>query len=233
MKQLDIIEKEIAELEKSKSESDKQLKLLRKAKASALKQQEEDKRVEGLKEIDDLVNAANDELSNTSLCFEKDDILGSILVKLGDDYLETNISFEDLNFKKISGFVNAFVRNAKTVKKIYSTFDDSSDHVSIRQGSASYDDLSFAIYGRAYDIHIKAKSDSNLSIKLTKGMDLSSECAVIEKGGISYKIYMSDSFDHFNIDASVSAKCEIGDFDSTFEKLLNKLDKAEVGESDF
>lgn len=205
---------------------------MRKAKALALKQQEEDKKVKGLKEIDDLVNAANDELSDTSLLFEKDDILGSILVKLDDDYLETNISFEDLNFKKISGFVNTFVRNAKTVEKIYSTFDDSSDYVSIQQGFASYDDLSFAIYGRAYDIHIKAKSDSNLSIKLTKGIDLSSDCAVIEKGGISYKIYMNDSFDHFYIDASVSAKCEISDFDKTFEKLLNQLDKAEVDETD-
>lgn len=117
MKQLDIIEQEIAELEKSQRENDKQLKLLRKSRASALKRQEEDKKVKGLKEIDDLVNTANDELSDTSLFFEKDDILGSILVKLGDDYLETNISFEDLNFKKISGFVNAFVRNAKTVKK--------------------------------------------------------------------------------------------------------------------
>lgn len=70
-------------------------------------------------------------------------------------------------------------------------------------------------------------------ISLTKDIDLSSERVVIEKGGISYKIYMADSYDHFYIDASVSAKCEIGDFDSTFEKLLNKLDKAEVGESDF
>lgn len=219
-------------LRNQKSESDKQLKRLRKAKALALKQQEEDKKVKGLKEIDDLVNAANDELSDTSLLFEKDDILGSILVKLDDDYLETNISFEDLNFKKISGFVNTFVRNAKTVEKIYSTFDDSSDYVSIQQGFASYDDLSFAIYGRAYDIHIKAKSDSSLSIKLTKGIDLSSDCAVIEKGGISYKIYMNDSFDHFYIDASVSAKCEISDFDKTFEKLLNQLDEAEVDETD-
>lgn len=50
MKQLDIIEQEIAELERSKSESDKQLKRLRKAKALALKQQEEDKKVKGLKE---------------------------------------------------------------------------------------------------------------------------------------------------------------------------------------
>lgn len=232
MKQLDIIEQEIAELERSKSESDKQLKRLRKAKALALKQQEEDKKVKGLKEIDDLVNSANDELSDTSLLFEKDDILGSILVKLGDDYLETNISFEDLNFKKISGFVNAFVRNAKTVEKIYSTFDDSSDYVSIQQGFVSYDDLSFAIHGRAYDIHIKAKSDRDLSIKLTDGVDFNSECAVIEKDGISYKIYMVDSFDHFYIDASVSAKCEISDFDKTFDSLLNKLDKAEVDETD-
>ena len=137
-----------------------------------------------------------------------------------------------LNLKKISGFVNAFVRNAKTVEKIYSTFDDSSDLVSIRQGFASYDDLSFAIYGRAYDIHIKAKSYYDLSVKLTKDIDLSSECAVIEKGGISYKIYMNDSFDHFNIDASVSAKCEIDKFDETFERLLTKLDEAEVYEND-
>lgn len=232
MKQLDIIEREIAELEKSKRESDKQLKRLRKAKALALKQQEEDKKVKGLKEIDDLVNAANDELSDTSLLFEKDDILGSILVKIDDDYLETNISFEDLNFKKISGFVNAFVRNAKTVEKIYSTFDDSSDYVSIQQDFASYDDLSFTIYGRAHDIHIKAESDDNLSIKLTKDIDLSSECVVIEKSGISYKIYMVDSYDHFYIDASVSAKCEISKFDETFEKLLNKLDEADVVETD-
>ena len=232
MKQLDIIEQEIAELEKSKSESDKQLKRLRKAKALALKQQEEDKKVKGLKEIDDLVNAANDELSDTSLSLEKDDALGSILVKLDDEYLETSISFEDLNFKKISGFVNTFVRNAKTVEKIYSAFDDSSDYMSIQQGFASYDDLSFAVHGRAYDIHIKAKSDSNLSIKLTKDIDLSSECAVIEKGGISYKIYMADSYDHFYIDASVSAKCEISKFDETFERLLNKLDEAEVDETD-
>ena len=232
MKQLDIIEQEIAELEKSQSESNRQLKLLRKAKALALKQQEEDEKVKGLKEIDDLVDAANDELNNTSLSLEKDDALGSILVKLDDEYLETSVSFEDLNFKKISGFVNTFVRNAKTVEKIYSTFDDSSDYVSIQQGFTSYDDLSFAVHGRAYDIHIKAKSDSNLSIKLTKDIDLSSECAVIEKGGISYKIYMNNSFDHFNIDASVSAKCEISDFDKTFDSLLNKLDKAEVDETD-
>lgn len=232
MKQLDIIEQEIAELEKEHNASGRKLETLRKAKALALEQQEEDKKVKGLKEIDDLVNAANDELSDTSLFFEKDDILGSILVKLDDDYLETNISFEDLNFKKISGFVNAFVRNAKTVEKIYSTFDDSSDHVSIRQGFASYDDLSFTIYGRAYDIHIKAESYDNLSIKLTKDIDLSSECAVIEKGGISYKIYMADSYDHFYIDASVSAKCEISKFDKTFERLLNKLDEAEVEEND-
>lgn len=232
MKQLDIIEQEIAELEKSQSENNRQLKLLRKAKALVLKQQEEDKKVKGLKEIDDLVDAANDELSDTSLSLEKDDTLGSILVKLDDEYLETSVSFEDLNFKKISGFVNAFVRNAKTVEKIYSTFDDSSDYVSIRQGFASYDDLSFAIYGRAYDIHIEAKSDDNLSIKLTTDIDFSSECVVIEKGGISYKIYMTDSFDHFNIDASVSAKCVIGEFDTTFEKLLHELDKAGVAETD-
>lgn len=100
MKQLDIIEQEIAELEKSQSESNRQLKRLRKAKALALKQQEEDKKVKGLKEIDDLVDAANDELNNTSLSLEKDDALGSILVKLGDEYLETSVSFEDLNFKK-------------------------------------------------------------------------------------------------------------------------------------
>ena len=232
MKQLDIIEQQIVELEKAKSESDKQLKLLRKAKASALKQQEEDKKVKGLKEIDDLVDAANAKLAETSIRFEHDQILEAVLVKLDDSYLEEHFSTQRLDLKKISKFLDLFSNNVETIEKIFDTFDESGDSIRINYDDQKFKSMIFNIHGRYEDIKILAKDDAHLTVELSKGIKYRSDTVSVMSGGIEYSFYMVDSYDSFYIDASVSAKCEIDKFDETFENLLNKLDKAEVVETD-
>lgn len=232
MKQLDIIEQEIAELEKEHNASGRKLEILRKTKASALKQQEEDQKVKDLKEIDGLVNDTNAKLSETSIRFEHDQTLEAVLVKLDDSYLEEHFSTQRPDLKKISKFLDLFSNNVKVIEKIFDTFDESGDSVRLNCDDQKLESIVFNIHGRDEDIKIIAKDDAHLTVELSKGIEYRSDAVSVVSGGIEYSFYMVDSYDSFYIDASVSAKCEIGKFDETFERLLNKLDEAEVDETD-
>ena len=230
MKQLNIIEQEIAELEKEHNASGRKLEILRKAKASALKQQEEDQKVKDLKEIDGLVDAANAKLAETSIRFEHDQTLEAVLVKLDNSYLEEHLSTQRLDLKKISKFLDLFSSNVETIEKIFDTFDESGDSVRLNCDDQKLESIVFNIHGRDEDIKIIAKDDDRLTVELSKGIEYRSDTVSVVSGGIEYSFYMVDSYDSFYIDASVSDNCKISDFDKTFEKLLNKLDEAKVVE---
>ena len=228
--QLDIIEQEIAELEKEHNASGRKLEILRKSKELALKQQEDDKRAESLKEIDDLVNDTNAKLSETSIRFEHDQTLEAVLVKLDDSYLEEHFSTQRPDLKKISEFLDLFSNNVKAIEKIFGTFDESGDSVRLNCEDQKLESIVFNIHGRDEDIKIIAKDDAHLTVELSKGIEYRSDTVSVVSGGIEYSFYMVDSYDSFYIDASVSDNCKISDFDKTFEKLLNKLDEAKVVE---
>lgn len=230
MSDLSSIDKEIAKLEAEQKNSQKKLALLKKSKDAMLKQAEENRKFTKRLELDELVESTNEKLAETSLQFVNDDNLEAVLVKLDDVHLSEYILTEDLDLKKISGFLELFSRNVKTIEKILNLFNDSTDLVRISYDDQTFKFITLHVFGREYAIKIDAKDDEHLTVRLTTEIDYRSDRVIIRSGNVEYEVSMSDSYDSFDIDASVSGDCSIDQFDETFERLAKELDKAEVEE---
>lgn len=233
MSDLSSIDKEIAKLEAEQKNSQKKLNLLKKSKKAMLKQAEEDRKFAKLLEFDELIDSANEKLADTSLQFVNDNTLEAVLLKLGDVHLSEYILTDDLDLQKISEFLNLFSRNVKTIEKILNLFNDSTDLVRISYDDQTFKFITLHVFGREYAIKIDAKDDEHLTVKLTTEIDYRSDRVIIKSEKIEYEISMDNScnsYDSFNIDASVSGDCSIDQFDETFERLAKELDKAEVEE---
>lgn len=228
MSNLNIIEEEIAKLEKEQRNSEKQLQLLKKAKESLLKQAEEDQNRANLDKLEKMISVANDLVKDTSLRFENDQILEAVLVKLGESHLSEHILTQDLDLKKIENFLDLFSRNVKTIEKIFDTFDESNDFIRINYDDQTFKSMTFNVFGRDLDIKIVSKDDSHLVVKLSKGIEYKSDKVSVMSGRIEYSFYMVDSYDSFYVDATVSGHCSIDKFDETFESLSKKLETAKI-----
>lgn len=232
MSNLNIIEEEIAKLEEEQRSNQSKLALLRKSKTAMLEQAEEDRKSADRLLLEELVNSANTKLADTSLQFENDQTLEAVLVKLDDYHLEEHFSTQHLNLKKVSKFLDLFSRNVKTIEKIFDTFDESGDFIRIDYDDQKFESLTFSIHGRDKDIKIVTKDDAHLTVKLTKGIEYRSDTVSVMSGGIEYNFYMCDSYDSFNVDATVSGNCSINNFVKEFEHLSKKLDTAKIIEKD-
>ena len=232
MSNLHIIEEEIAKLEEEQRSNQSKLALLRKSKTAMLEQAEEDRKSSELNKLEKSISVANDLVKDTSLRFEHDQILEAVLVKLGESHIDSYILTRDLDLMKIENFLDLFSRNVKTIEKIFSTFDRSSDYIRINFDDQNFTSMTFIIFGRAEDIKITAKDDSHLTVELTKGIEYQSDKVVIKRNGIEYGFYMVDSYDSFYVDATVSGVCSIDKFIKKFEHLSMKLAKAEIIEKD-
>ena len=233
MSDLSSIDEEIAKLEAEQKNSQKKLDLLKKSKKAMLKQAEENRKSAKRLELDELIESANEKLAETSLQFVNDNTLEAVLIKLDDVHLSEYILTEDLDLKKISGFLELFSRNVKTIEKILNLFNDSTDLVRINYDDKMFKSITLHVFGREYAIKIDAKDDEHLTVKLTTEIDYRSDRVIIKSEKIEYEISMDNScnsYDSFNIDASVSGDCSIDQFDETFERLAKELDKAEVEE---
>lgn len=233
MSDLSSIDEEIAKLEAEQKNSQKKLNLLKKSKKTMLKQAEENRKFTKRLELDELVESTNEKLAETSLQFVNDNTLEAVLIKLDEVHLSEYILTDDLDLKKISKFLDLFSRNVKTIEKIFNAFNESTDLVRIDYDDKTFKSITFNIFGREYAINIVAKDDEHLTVKLTTEIDYRSDRVIIKSGKIEYEISMDNScnsYDSFNIDASVSGDCSIDQFDETFERLAKELDKAEVEE---
>ena len=230
MSNLSAIEEEIAKLEAEQKNSQKKLNLLKKSKKTMLKQAEEDRKLSKRLELDELVESANEKLAETSLQFVNDNTLEAVLIKFEDVHLSEYLLTEDLDLKKISNLLDLFSRNVKTIEKIFSAFNDSTDLVRISYDDQTFKFITLHVFGREYAIKIDAKDDEHLTVRLTAEIDYRSDRVIIRSGNVEYEVSMSDSYDSFDIDASVSGDCSIDQFDETFERLAKELDKAEVEE---
>lgn len=233
MSNLSAIDEEIAKLEAEQKNSQKKLNLLKKSKKAMLKQAEENRKFTKRLEFDELIDSANEKLADTSLQFVNDNTLEAVLIKLDEVHLSEYILTDDLDLQKISKFLDLFSRNVKTIEKIFSAFNESTDLVRINYDDKTFKSITFNIFGREYSINIVAKDDAHLTVKLTTEIDYRSDRVIIRSGKIEYEISMDNScnsYDSFNIDASVSGDCSIDQFDETFERLAKELDKAEVEE---
>lgn len=227
------IDEEIAKLEAEQKNSQKKLDLLKKSKNAMLKQAEETRKLSKRLELDELVESANEKLADTSLQFVNDNTLEAVLVKLDEVHLSEYLLTDDLDLQKISKFLDLFSRNVKTIEKIFSAFNESTDLVRINYDDKTFKSITFNIFGREYSINIVAKDDDHLTVKLTTEIDYRSDRVIIKSGKIEYKISMDNScnsYDSFNIDASVSDKCSIEELNKTLGRLSFELDKAEVEE---
>lgn len=230
MSDLSSIDKEIAKLEAEQKNSQKKLNLLKKSKKAMLKQAEEDRKFAKLLEFDELIDSANEKLADTSLQFVNDNTLEAVLLKLGDVHLSEYILTDDLDLQKISEFLNLFSRNVKTIEKILNLFNDSTDLVRISYDDQTFKFITLHVFGREYAIKIDAKDDEHLTVRLTTEIDYRSDRVIIRSGNVEYEVSMSDSYESFNIDASVSDKCSIEELNKTLGRLSFELDKAEVEE---
>lgn len=230
MSNLSAIDEEIAKLEAEQKNSQKKLDLLKKSKKAMLKQAEENRKSAKRLELDELIESANEKLAETSLQFVNDNTLEAVLIKLDEVHLSEYILTDDLDLQKISKFLDLFSRNVRTIEKIFSAFNESTDLVRINYDDKTFKSITFNIFGREYSINIVAKDDSHLTVKLTTEIDYRSDRVIIRSGNVEYEVSMSDSYDSFDIDASVSGDCSIDQFDETFERLAKELDKAEVEE---
>lgn len=230
MSDLSSIDEEIAKLEAEQKNSQKKLDLLKKSKKAMLKQAEENRKLSRRLELDELVESTNEKLAETSIQFVNDNNLEAVLVKLDNVLLSEYLLTEDLDLKKISGFLELFSRNVKTIEKIFNAFNESTDLVRIDYDDKTFKSITFNIFGREYSINIVAKDDEHLTVKLTTEIDYRSDRVIIRSDNVEYEVSMSDSYDSFDIDASVSGDCSIDQFDETFERLAKELDKAEVEE---
>ena len=230
MSDLSSIDKEIAKLEAEQKNSQKKLNLLKKSKKAMLKQAEEDRKFAKLLEFDELIDSANEKLAETSLQFVNDNNLEAVLVKLDDVHLSEYILTDDLDLQKISEFLNLFSRNVKTIEKILNLFNDSTDLVRISYDDQTFKFITLHVFGREYAIKIDAKDDEHLTVRLTTEIDYRSDRVIIRSGNVEYEVSMNDSYDSFDIDASVSGDCSIDQFDETFERLAKELDEAEAEE---
>lgn len=230
MSDLSSIDKEIAKLEAEQMNSQKKLNLLKKSKKAMLKRAEEDRKFAKLLEFDELIDSANEKLADTSLQFVNDNTLEAVLLKLGDVHLSEYILTDDLDLQKISEFLNLFSRNVKTIEKILNLFNDSTDLVRISYDDQTFKFITLHVFGREYAIKIDAKDDEHLTVRLTTEIDYRSDRVIIRSGNVEYEVSMSDSYDSFNIDASVSDKCSIEELNKTLGRLSFELDKAEVEE---
>lgn len=228
MSNLITIEEEIAKLEEEQQANRNKLELLRKSKTAMLEQAKEDQRSTDRLLLEELIKSANNQLAETSLRFENDQILEAVLVNLGDSHLNEHILTRDVNLKKISKFLDLFSRNVKTLEKIFDLFDEDGDLIRINYDDQKFEFITFNILGRTNDIKIIAKDDSHLTVKLTKDIEYQSDKVSVMSGGIEYSFYMVDSYDSFYIDATVSGKCSIDKFDETFKRLSGELNKAKV-----
>lgn len=233
MSDLSSIDKEIAKLKAEQKNSQKKLNLLKKSKKAMLKQAEENRKFAKLLEFDELIDSANEKLADTSLQFVNDNTLEAVLIKLDEVHLSEYILTDDLDLQKISKFLDLFSRNVKTIEKILSLFNDSADLVRISYDDQTFKFITLHVFGREYAIKIDAKDDEHLTVKLTTEIDYRSDRVIIKSEKIEYEISMDNScnsYDSFDIDASVSGDCSIDQFDETFERLAKELDKAEVEE---
>ena len=230
MSDLSSIDEEIAKLEAEQKNSQKKLDLLKKSKKSMLKRAEEDRKSDKRLELDELIESANEKLAETSLQFVNDNTLEAVLIKLDEVHLSEYILTDDLDLQKISKFLDLFSRNVKTIEKIFSTFNDSTDLVRIDYDDKTFKSITFNIFGREYSINIVAKDDEHLTVKLTTEIDYRSDRVIIRSGNVEYEVSMSDSYDSFNIDVSVSDECSIEELNKTLGRLSFELDKAEVEE---
>lgn len=230
MSDLSSIDEEIAKLEAEQKNSQKKLDLLKKSKKAMLKRAEEDRKFTKRLELDELVESTNEKLAETSLQFVNDNNLEAVLIKFEDVHLSEYLLTEDLDLKKISGFLELFSRNVKTIEKILNLFNDSTDLVRISYDDQTFKFITLHVFGREYAINIDAKDDEHLTVRLTTEIDYRSDRVIIRSGNVEYEVSMSDSYDSFDIDASVSGDCSIDQFDETFERLAKELDKAEVEE---
>ena len=228
MSDLSSIDKEIAKLEAEQKNFQKKLNLLKKSKKAMLKQAEENRKFTKRLELDELVESTNEKLAETSLQFVNDNNLEAVLVKLDDVYLSEYILTDDLDLKKISKFLDLFSRNVKTIEKILNLFNDSTDLVRINYDDQTFKFITLHVFGREYSINIVAKDDEHLTVKLTTEIDYRSDRVIIRSSNVEYEVSMSDSYDSFNIDASVSDKCSIEELNKTLGRLSLELDKAEV-----
>lgn len=227
------IDEEIAKLEAEQKNSQKKLDLLKKSKKAMLKQDEENRKLSKRLELDELVESANEKLAETSLQFVNDNTLEAVLIKLDDSHVSEQILTDDLDLQKISKFLDLFSRNVKTIEKIFNAFNESTDLVRIDYDDRTFKSITFNIFGREYSTNIVAKDDDHLTVKLTTEIDYRSDRVIIKSEKIEYEISMDNScnsYDSFNIDASVSDKCSIEELNKTFERLAKELDKAEVEE---
>ena len=230
MSDLSSIDKEIAKLESEQKNSQKKLDLLKKSKKAMLKQAEENRKLSKHLELDELVESANEKLAETSLQFANDNTLEAVLIKLDDSHVSEYILTDDLDLKKISKFLDLFSRNVKTIEKIFNTFNESTDLVRINYDDKTFKSITFNIFGREYSINIVAKDDEHLTVRLTTEIDYRSDRVIIRSGNVEYEISMTDSYDSFDIDASVSDTCSIEELNKTLAHLSFELDKAEVEE---
>lgn len=230
MSDLSSIDEEIAKLEAEQKNSQKKLNLLKKSKKAMLKRAEEDRKISKRLELDELVESANEKLAETSLQFVNDNTLEAVLIKFEDVHLSEYLLTEDLDLKKISRFLELFSCNVKTIEKILNLFNDSTDLVRISYDDQTFKFITLHVFGREYAIKIDAKDDEHLTVRLTTEIDYRSDRVIIRSGNVEYEVSMSDSYDSFDIDASVSGDCSIDQFDETFERLAKELDKAEVEE---
>ena len=230
MSNLSAIEEELAKLEAEQKNSQKKLDLLKKSKKAMLKQAEENRKSAKRLELDELIESANEKLAETSLQFVNDNTLEAVLIKLDEVHLSEYILTDDFDLQKISKFLDLFSRNVKTIEKIFSALNESTDLVRISYDDQTFKFITLHVFGREYAIKIDAKDDDHLTVKLTTEIDYQSDRVIIRSGNVEYEVSMSDSYDSFDIDASVSGDCSIDQFDETFERLAKELDKAEVEE---
>lgn len=230
MSDLSSIDEEIAKLEAEQKNSQKKLDLLKKSKKAMLKQAEENRKSAKRLELDELIESANEKLAETSLQFVNDNTLEAVLIKLDEVHLSEYILTDDLDLQKISKFLDLFSRNVRTIEKIFSAFNESTDLVRISYDDQTFKFITLHVFGREYSINIVAKDDEHLTVRLTTEIDYRSNRVIIRSGDVEYEVSMSDSYDSFDIDASVSGDCSIDQFDETFERLAKELDKAEVEE---
>ena len=167
MSDLSSIDEEIVKLEAEQKNSQKKLDLLKKSKNAMLKQAEETRKLSKRLELDELVESANEKLADTSLQFVNDNTLEAVLVKLDDVHLSEYILTDDLDLQKISKFLDLFSRNVKTIEKIFSAFNESTDLVRINYDDKTFKSITFNIFGREYAIKIDAKDDEHLTVRLT------------------------------------------------------------------
>lgn len=230
MSDLSSIDEEIAKLEAEQKNSQKKLDLLKKSKKAMLKQSKENRKFTKRLELDELIESANEKLAETSLQFLNDNTLEAVLIKLDDSHVSEYILTDDLDLKKISKFLDLFSRNVRTIEKIFNAFNESTDLVRISYDDQTFKFITLQVFGREYAIKIDAKDDEHLTVRLTTEIDYRSDRVIIRSGNVEYEVSISDSYDSFDIDASVSGDCSIDQFDETFERLAKELDKAEVEE---